>query len=194
MESLRWFKFDTKIWNSGRISAESYEVQGVFLNASILYWDRSGDLDIQFLRRKIRRDDCIDELIESDLIQVDQNGNVNIKWIDGEIDLANTRRTNSKRAATMRWNAEAMQAHTGGNAKRKEKKRKQFIAPSLKDVQEFFKENNRTPDDASKFYYYYESQGWMKANGMSIKNWKMTCRSWWQKEEKPKFKLLNGNG
>ena len=31
MESLRWFKFDTKIWNSGRISAESYEVQGVFL-------------------------------------------------------------------------------------------------------------------------------------------------------------------
>ena len=163
MESLRWFKFDTKIWNSRRISAESYEVQGVFLNASILYWDRSGDLDIQFLRRKIKRDDCIDELIESDLIQVDQNGNVNIKWIDGEIDLANTRRNNSKRAATMRWNAEAMQAQSGSNAKRKQKKIKQFIAPSLKDVQEFFKENNRTADDASKFYYYYESQGWMKA-------------------------------
>ena len=68
------------------------------------------------------------------------------------------------------------------------------VTKETKSTQEFFKENNRTADDASKFYYYYESQGWMKANGMSVKNWKMTCRSWWQKEEKPKFKLLNGNG
>mgnify|MGYP003120071270 CR=1 FL=1 len=41
--------------------------------------------------------------------------------------------------------------------------------------------------DAEKFFDYYESQGWKKANGRPVVNWKR-CISTWKTDEKQKKK------
>ena len=81
-----------------------------------------------------------------------------------------------------------MLTHSTSNAKRKEdnKTQKKFLRPTEKQVTEYFKENNKPASEASKFYLYYDSQGWLKSNGLQVKNWKSTARTWWSKEDKSK--------
>lgn len=194
MDSLRWFKFDSKLWRAGRICIEDYNVQGVFLNCCLLYWDRAGDLELQHMRRAVNADAEIDRLIERDLIHV-QDDMVHIKWIQQEIQKANSRRQQSKKAAKARWSdADAMREHSLSNAKRKQKKTKQkkFTPPQLKDVIDYYAEKGHSKNDAEVFFYYYDSQGWIKSNGMPIANWKNTAQTWWSKDKKnaPKINLL----
>ena len=59
----------------------------------------------------------------------------------------------------------------------KDKKRPKDI----NEVKTYFKENNINVDP-EKFYDYYESQGWKKANGRPVLNWKR-CVSTWKTQE-----------
>ena len=199
MESLRWFKFDTKLWTAGRISMEDYDVQGVFLACCILYWDREGEVQMKHLRRKVNADEQIDLLMSIGLLH-DREGMVYIKWIDEEIESANARRNRSRKGAAARWNnAKEMLKHktsnAKGDAKTKEKKTKDvFRRPTREQVIEYFKENEYGQDLGTQFFLYYDSQGWVKSNGIAIKNWKSTAQTWFRKEEKKpsKYNLLNG--
>ena len=42
-KEIPYFKFFTGEWANGEITAESYEVQGVFINICSLYWDKDRD-------------------------------------------------------------------------------------------------------------------------------------------------------
>ncbi len=55
-----------------------------------------------------------------------------------------------------------------------------------KQVADYFKENGKPVSRASEFYLYYDSQGWIKKNGLEVKNWKSTARTWWKMDEKSK--------
>lgn len=49
--------------------------------------------------------------------------------------------------------------------------------PGLKDVDEFIKANGYAVD-AKEFVDYYAAQGWAKANGRPVKDWRACVRSW----------------
>jgi len=64
----------------------------------------------------------------------------------------------------------------------KEKKTK-FIPPSLDEVIAYATENNRTKREAKEFYGYYESQGWVKANGQKVTNWRLCFDRWKNRDD-----------
>ncbi|QDP55056.1 MAG: hypothetical protein Tp1111SUR768151_25 [Prokaryotic dsDNA virus sp.] len=59
---------------------------------------------------------------------------------------------------------------------------------NLNEVKAYFKEKGINVD-AEKFFDYYESQGWKKANGRPVVNWKR-CISTWKTDEKPEEKKV----
>lgn len=60
------------------------------------------------------------------------------------------------------------------------------------EVKTFFRELNLPQDDADWFYYKCEGNGW-KNGGTSIKDWKLTVRSWVSAKYLPSLKA-NGRG
>ena len=101
-------------------------------------------------------------------------------------------------------NASAMQTHSDRNAhpmqikenKRKEKKYinthtshararegPEFSEPTPKsvddpDLVEFFKSLDSTPEAAANFFNFYDSQGWVKTNGMPVTSWRSLAHQW----------------
>ncbi len=126
MESLKWFKYEPKIWDDGRISIETHEVQGVFMHCCRLYWGRSGKLDLDFMRAKVQNDKSIERLIDKGFIKVSGNG-IQIEWMDEEIERARDRQSKAKKAISKRWNNTNVKAKNNGSiTKIKEKKIKEF--------------------------------------------------------------------
>jgi len=126
MESLKWFKYEPKIWDDGRISIESHEVQGCFMACCRLYWGRSGKLDLDFMRAKIQNDSSIERLIDQGFIQITGKG-VKIEWMDEEIKRARDRQNKAKKAISKRWeNTNVKRENYKSNTNIKEKKRKEF--------------------------------------------------------------------
>lgn len=66
------------------------------------------------------------------------------------------------------------------------------------DVISFFKQNGLGENQALEFYHHFESQGWMRKNGMRITSWQSAANLWIQRElhDKPEWKSKNkkGNG
>ena len=57
------------------------------------------------------------------------------------------------------------------------KKRKQFIKPTVEEIEKFAHEYNLTKLDPQYFYDYYESNGWMVGKN-HMKDWKATAKNW----------------
>lgn len=51
-------------------------------------------------------------------------------------------------------------------------------APTLHQVETFFKESNYSAAEASKFYYYNDGRGWMINEKMPVKNWQSLANKW----------------
>ena len=58
-----------------------------------------------------------------------------------------------------------------------------IIIPLVSEVERFVEENGYLVD-AIDFYDYYSGQGWKKANGMPVKDWRACVRSWHRKAMK----------
>ena len=57
----------------------------------------------------------------------------------------------------------------------------------LKEVKEYFKENNINSIDPDKFYNFYEANGWVQGKNKPIKNWKACVNTWIKvDDDKPK--------
>lgn len=65
------------------------------------------------------------------------------------------------------------------------KKQKKFKPPTLEQVIAYCREIN-SETDPKTFFYNYESQGWIKANGQPVLNWKSTIRTWDTRNTKKK--------
>lgn len=49
--------------------------------------------------------------------------------------------------------------------------------PTIEEVREHVRQKGYS-FDADAFYAYYDSQGWKKANGQKVANWKQCCVTW----------------
>jgi len=92
----------------------------------------------------------------------------------------------------------ALKERKGKEIKVKEKKvnkGKSFIAPSLPDVKDYFKENGYPENLAVRAFNHYDIAGWIDAKGNPVKNWKQKMHSVWFtdenkiKEPKPPVKV-----
>lgn len=62
--------------------------------------------------------------------------------------------------------------------------------PTLEEVEKFMVGRGASKDYAHTFFDLYESQGWKKANGVKITDWKAAARNWLRKDgvkEKRKY-------
>jgi len=69
--------------------------------------------------------------------------------------------------------------------------RKNFIPPTLEEVQAYCKERNNNVD-AQKWYDFYQSKGWMKGKN-KMKDWKACVRTW-EKSESKQVQTQKKNG
>ena len=70
------------------------------------------------------------------------------------------------------------------------KRTTKFKKPTIEEVRIYCKETNSSVDP-DYFFNNYESQGWIKANGMPIQNWKLTIKTW-EKRDNGKPKVMEG--
>ena len=72
---------------------------------------------------------------------------------------------------------------------KKEKKEKNninskiFVAPTIEEVKQYFKENEYLEIAACKFFNYYSTGEWKDSKGTPVKNWKQKAQSVWFKDE-----------
>ena len=60
---------------------------------------------------------------------------------------------------------------------------KKLKIPTLEQVKKYCMETNSSVDPET-FFTHYASQGWIKANGQPIINWKLTIKTWERKDKK----------
>jgi len=63
-------------------------------------------------------------------------------------------------------------------------KGREFIPPTLEDVQAYCKERS-SPVDPKKFYEYFTAGGWKDAKGNPVRNWKQKLLTWEQYQPQP---------
>lgn len=56
-----------------------------------------------------------------------------------------------------------------------------FVPPTVEEVEAYCREKHLTTVDAQYFVDYYTEAKWKKANGDPVKNWRLTLRTWEQK-------------
>jgi len=71
------------------------------------------------------------------------------------------------------------------NKKNREKEVKEFVPPSLNEIEKYVKERGDLID-AKKLFDYYTSSNWKDSNEKKVKNWKQKCISWERRSVKPK--------
>ena len=54
--------------------------------------------------------------------------------------------------------------------------------PALSDIIAYGNSLGANSDYCERFYNHYESIGWVNANGIKIKNWKLTLNNWYKKD------------
>ncbi|MDY5930168.1 MAG: hypothetical protein SPJ27_09115 [Candidatus Onthovivens sp.] len=65
-----------------------------------------------------------------------------------------------------------------------------LISPALTDVISYGSSLGASNEYCERFYNHYESIGWINANGLKIKNWKLVLSNWYKKDlENGKIKI-----
>lgn len=97
---------------------------------------------------------------------------------------------NGRAGALKKWEntrqamAGLSQGNSDPNAKeRKGKERKVFVAPTAKQVADYFIENGYTQESAIKAFNYYHEANWIDSQGKKVKSWKQKMQGVWFKPE-----------
>ena len=69
-----------------------------------------------------------------------------------------------------------------------EKKKEEFVAPTLEEVREYVREKGYNLD-VEKFHRYYTESNWRDARGKQVKNWKLKLMVW----DRPKHSNFTSN-
>jgi len=87
-KNFPYFKFVATEWLTGNISFEDFDVQGLFINICAFYWHRDGNLTFEEVKKRYKREDLIQILIDSDYLGEDDNS-ISISFLDEQLVAAN---------------------------------------------------------------------------------------------------------
>jgi hypothetical protein len=114
-KELPYFRFTVQDWQNGKISLESYELQGVFISVCGYYWINDCSITLAMLKKKFRdATKLIDELIELGIIKHEKkHDKIEIEFLNIQYDLLSEKRKRRQDAGSKGGNAKAMLKQKG---------------------------------------------------------------------------------
>lgn len=130
-KELPYFRFTVQEWQNGKISLESFELQGIFISICGYYWIQDCSLTLTLLKKKYRGfEKLIDELIELSIFKFNKKTDeVEITFLNIQFDLLSKARQSKQKAGSI-----------GGKQKSSNAKATLEQKPSYKDKE---KDNNK---------------------------------------------------
>ena len=201
-KELPYFRFTPQEWQNGKISLESYELKGLFIDICSYYWINDCSITQAMLKKRFRNDiELIDELLEYEIFTIENNTDfVVITFLNEQFDILSEARkrrqeAGSKGGKKSRSNAQAMLKQCSSykdkdkdkdkdkyKDKDKDKDNNKFTPPTLQEVIDYFLEKGYKKEIAEKMHEYYNVAEWKDSRGTKIKNWKQKANSVWFKE------------
>ena len=102
-KELPYFRFTVQEWQNGKISLESYELQGVFMSICGYYWLQDCCLSRTLLCKKFRGyENLVDELIELSILKFNKKTDeVEITFLNMQFDLLSKARQSKQKAGSI---------------------------------------------------------------------------------------------
>jgi DNA invertase Pin-like site-specific DNA recombinase len=189
-KELPYFRFTVQDWQNGKISLESFELQGLFISICGYYWINDCSLTLAMLHKKFSNaKDLIKELIDLQIIKYEiKHDKVEIEFLNIQYDLLSENRKARQSAGSKGGKAKAMLKQKPSykdkdkdNNKDNNKDKDKDI--SINDIKLYFFENGYSEITAQKFFDYYSVASWKDSKGNKVKNWKQKAQSVWFKDE-----------
>jgi hypothetical protein len=190
-KELPYFRFTVQDWQNGKISLESYELQGLFISICGYYWINDCHLTLAMLQKKFSNaKDMLKDLITLGILKHEnRHDKIEIEFLNRQYDLLSENRKRRQSAGSKGGNAKAMLKQKGSykdkdKDKDKERDSKQTLFKnSIYFDKSKFKE--AFPEwSTDKLKHYYESAlDWSESKGKLMKDWKATIRGWARKDE-----------
>jgi len=88
-KELPYFRFYSSEWLEGNITLENERTQGLFIQICAWYWKKDCEIDLQFLNKRLINGkamlkQCLNRLLESNIVKVDENEMVTIEFLDDQ--------------------------------------------------------------------------------------------------------------
>jgi len=202
-KELPFFKFYPAEWLIGKISFQTLEIQGAFIQCVCMVWNNNGSIKLKDMLYRVPQD-YVNLLIENGFINIDSDNKIRIDFLDEQLnDFQKVREIRSIQgkagvlAKAKQKLAEAKQTLPKAKQNQAEKKREDKIRidiiPTIENVKEYFATNGYQESVAIRAFNYYNENDWYDNKGNKVKNWKSKMNAVWFKEEN-KVNLQNQNG
>ena len=109
-KELPYFRFTVQDWQNGKISLESFELQGLFISVCGYYWINDCVLTLTMLRKKFSNaTSLLEQLIELGIIKHEnRHDKIEIVFLNEQYDLLSEKRKRRQDAGSKGGNAKAM--------------------------------------------------------------------------------------
>jgi len=202
-KELPFFKFYPAEWMIGKISFQTLEIQGAFIQCVCMVWNNNGSIKLKDMLYRVPQD-YVNLLIEDGFINIDSDNKISIDFLDEQLnDFQKVREIRSiqgkagglAKAKQIVANAKQTLPKAKQNVaeKKREDKIRIDIIPTLENVKEYFATNGYQESVAIRAFNYYNENDWFDNKGNKVKNWKSKMNAVWFKEEN-KVNLQNQNG
>lgn len=111
---LPYFRFTVQSWQNGKISLESFELKGLFIDICGYYWIQDCDITLAMLQKKFSNAKGIIELVNLGIIKHEnRHDKVEIEFLNLQYDLLSEKRKLRQQAGSKGGNAKAMLKQKG---------------------------------------------------------------------------------
>lgn len=149
-KELPYFRFTVQDWQNGKISLESFELQGLFISICGYYWINDCNLTLSMIIKKFKNENLILELIDLNIIKHEKrHDKIEIEFLNLQYDLLSEKRKARQNAGSKGGNAKAMLKQNNSykdNNKDKDKNKNKNKFDFKNSLLEFSKNNQLVED------------------------------------------------
>lgn len=126
---------------------------------------------------------CSEAKVSKSVSQLIKYGYLYVQKFDGRQRELKSRLTNYAKQPSKNYKAESeklQESNTPTNPPNNtpnKRDRKQFVPPTLEEVENYCKERKNNVD-AKRFWEYFDASGWVDSNGKPVRNWKQKVITW----------------
>lgn len=175
-KELPYFRFTVQDWQNGKISLESYELQGLFISVCGYYWINDCSLTLAILQKKFSNaKDLLKQLIELGIIKHEnRHDKVEIEFLNIQYDLLSEKRKLRQLAGSKGGNAKAKLKQKRSYKDKDKDNNKEYIIPAFDDFLKYAieKKPNVSQTDLKFKYDSWIANDWKNGNDKKITNWK----------------------
>lgn len=191
-KELPYFRFTVQDWQNGKISLESYELQGLFISVCGYYWINDCNMTLATLKKKFSNAiPLIEQLIELGILKHEnRHDKVEIEFLIKQLCELSEIRKRRQIAGSKGGNAKAMlkqkDSYKDNNKdnNKDNKRSKTLFRNSIYFDKNKFKESLPDWNKAKLLHYYESALNWSDSNGEMKKDWIATVKIWARKDEK----------